>query len=280
MTVTADERTAAGAFLPPPRVPASVSVLWPPAELVVVFDSTAASSVVLAEQVRAEILDSLRVLASHRPGGDDWRAAREQDRAVFLPREGKGPRRAQPTALAKVIADEPSRYARALALCSSASERLDDLRAHVSTDSLLSAVDKRTAELRDDLDRTAPRAWAASRDPARRSEAWGLVEAFRRAAAEAGRLHALKRWALGTDHAFDAEAKASVSRRTHDTFVDAVEELEAVPEQRRRAARERQQRMNANFRAVAEGAPPPFPVAPEDRQRLAGIRPVQPGGVQ
>ena len=61
-------------------------------------------------------LDLLNRLESGRPGGDDWEAARAADRAAAL--AGK-----TPTALAKLLAGDHSRYAAALAAASTCRRR-------------------------------------------------------------------------------------------------------------------------------------------------------------
>jgi hypothetical protein len=211
MTTTyAFEPSAGAAYLPVPRVPARADAPWPPADLVTALSPAAGSIVDTAAAVRQELADAIAALLSGRPGGDDWRAARQADRAAVL--NNVNPNRARrPTAkhLADVMAGEPARYATALALASAVSERLDDLRERVARDGVLVAVDKRRADVDVQMADAAAEA-AQSAAAGTKSAGYAALERFDALAGEQRRLTALRKWLTGETAAFDPSPPASV----------------------------------------------------------------------
>jgi hypothetical protein len=257
--------------LPEPRWPSSADLPWPPAELLDELAARAGAPARRAEKIRAAARAALADLVDHRPGGEGWEQARAADRDRLV-------RGDPPGAVAELLAADHGRYGRALAECSAVVARLDEQRSRVGTDALLGAVNARIDVLRDELAVAAHKAWGASHHADRRAEAWAHVEAFRATAAEAGRLVGLRRWLVGDDRAYDPETRPPVPPATYDAFTDACEELDAVPEDRRRVSRETAAALRANWRAAAEGKDLPHPeVARLQQADLAGIRPVRAG---
>jgi hypothetical protein len=208
---------------------------------------------------------------AHRPGGAGWEAARAADKERLARGEPPG-------AVAELLAADATRYGSALAEVSTVTTRLDAQRARVGTDALLGATNSRIDVLRGELAVAAHKAWGASHHADRRAEAWALVEQFRATAAEAGRLVGLRRWLVGDDRAFDPATRPPVPAGTYDAFTDACEELDGVPEDRRRVSRETAAQLRANWQAAAEGRDLPHPdLARMQQASLQGIRPVRAG---
>lgn len=251
-------------MLDAPRWPRSADAPWPPPPLLDGLVPGAGKLVEQADRVRAQARAALTDLTDHRPGGAGWDAARAADRDQPAPR-GKWQ-------IERLLEADPGRYARALALCSTVSARLDELRGRLASDALVDAVDSRLAELRHTAGVAAQRALDAAR-AGDKAVAWTSLREVDDVGVEARPLTGLRRWLVGEDAAFDRAAVWTVARVTVDALQDAREELDGVPVEQRRKAREVARLQRANFAAVAEGRPAPYPeVARGQHEQLAGLR--------
>jgi hypothetical protein len=201
------------AFLPVPRVPASASAAWPPAELVAGVHKPVAAAVVDADRLRQELAAAIAALESGRPGGADWRAARQADRQLLV----DAPRGRAPAvkSLAALMGGEAGRYALALALASTVSERLDRLRAQVASDAMIGAVDERRATVAQDMSAAAAEA-AQAAEQGTKSAGYAALERFDSLVAEQRQLAALRRWVTGETTAFDPSPPVSVPTQVFD----------------------------------------------------------------
>jgi hypothetical protein len=215
------------------------------------------------EKIRQRARDALDDLVDHRPGGDGWEAARAADKDQLVRGEPPG-------AVAELLAADHGRYGKALAECSALPSRLDEQRAKAATNPVVDACNARIDALATDFARHVLLAQGAARDTSRRSEAWGEVEQADRLAGDLRQWQAVRRWLVGEDHGFDPSTPASVDGPTARSFIDVREELTGVPADERRTARDHRHKRTANFVALREGRPLPFPdVATEDELRHA-----------
>jgi len=205
MTTTVQDPSLS-TYLPVPRVPQRAEAPWPSVDLLESVAPDAAEVVAQARAVREELAGAVAELEGGRPGGAAWRAAREADRAVVLSTDK---RRTRTGNLASLMAGEHERYARCLALASAVSERLDDLRAQLATDTLIKAVDKRRAVLADELAHAAEDAYTAAAED-KRSAGWTALERFDGLAVESRQLTGLRAWLVGESDAFTVPRAAAV----------------------------------------------------------------------
>lgn len=194
-------------YLPVPRAPARASQSWPPTELLDSLAPDVAGVVEEAREVRSALRKALAALEAGRPGGVEWVRARQADKAALLSQDKR--KRAAPKALAALMAGEHDRYALALALASSATERLDGLRERLATDSLIKATDSRHAEVAEEMAHAAEDAFTAAEEGAQ-SKAWTALERFDALAVESRQLVALRAWLVGESDAYTVPRAASV----------------------------------------------------------------------
>jgi hypothetical protein len=149
----------------------------------------------------AEARQSIRDVERGRFKGATWLEAEQADREAILRGE-------QPTALADLIAGEPQRFGRCLALVSTLEGRLDDRRQRASGmfAKAAHAARQRVTELADDAAHLATDGWGQRGTPR------GLVqlEDAERLVGEAEHLVRVAQWLDGTDDVLAAVGTAHV----------------------------------------------------------------------
>jgi hypothetical protein len=213
---------------------------WPPPQLLAPLSATAAAVAEQAASVRAAAAAAVADYEATHPGGSQWQQAAAADRA----HAGPPPKRWQVQVL---LAEQPARYAAALALTTALPGRLDELRGRLAGDEkLLQAVGTRLDELNRDMYQAAVAARDTARDPdATRSAQHTALETFQGLAGQARHLTGLKRWLVGLDTGYVPPTTASVDRATYAAYMDARETLDPPEDGRgwrdRDAAARRQQ---------------------------------------
>ena len=245
-------------FLPVPRVPAAVGYGWPEPDRLDGLVDGAGKPVREAEEIRVAVRTAVAELEECRPGGRRWAEARASDREKLASEDHR--KRGKPAALAALLREEPDRYARALAECSTASARLDERRARVgAVPGLLEAVDKASAEISEDLGELTFRFFTRAKSGTR-SEGYSLLEEVEDLKVSAAWIRGLKAWLFGHDHAFDAIGHGAGMSSVHaEWYRDGIEVLDPPAKGESWRDRENERRSLANLKAITEGRPIPHP---------------------